>query len=72
MKFTLYEWLDNMVSVSSNAAASIVWREALYMRLMGNDYECAGIEIKSKMEELGQDSISILANAVVNAPLRKH
>lgn len=70
--FTLYEWLDHMLSVSSNAAASIIWREALYMRLMGPDYECANnVEIHNKMKELGRDSISNLANQIVNDPLRK-
>lgn len=71
--FSLYEWLDHMVSVSSNAAASIVWREALYMRLMGKDYECAGsTDISNRMKEFGRDSVSTIANMVVNDPLRKH
>ncbi len=70
--FSLYEWLDHMLSVSSNAAASIVWREALYMRIMGADYECAGSsDVKKRMEELGRDSVSIIANNIVNLPLRK-
>ncbi len=34
--FTLYEWVDHMLSVSNNGAASIVWREALLMAAFGN------------------------------------
>ena len=70
--FSLYEWLDHMVSVSSNAAASIVWREALYMRIMGDAYDCAGsADIQARMTEIGKDSLSKIANDIVNLPLRK-
>jgi hypothetical protein len=30
--FSLYEWVDHMMSPSSNAAASTVWKEAILMR----------------------------------------
>ncbi|MEM6965160.1 MAG: serine hydrolase [Bacteroidota bacterium] len=36
--FTLYEWVDHMLSVSNNGAASIVWREAILMNAFGQDY----------------------------------
>lgn len=36
--FSLYEWLDHMLSVSNNGAASIVWREAMLMRHCGAEY----------------------------------
>ncbi|NJO87409.1 MAG: hypothetical protein HC821_05435 [Lewinella sp.] len=36
-EFTLYEWLDHMLSVSNNGAASIVWREAVLMRVFGQN-----------------------------------
>ena len=32
--FSLYEWVDHMISVSSNAAASIVWKELVLMILV--------------------------------------
>ncbi len=35
---SLYEWADHMLSVSNNAAASIVWKEALLMRAFGSNY----------------------------------
>ncbi len=37
-EFNLYEWVDHMLSVSNNGAASIVWREALLMRVFGKEY----------------------------------
>ncbi|MEM6531383.1 MAG: hypothetical protein AAF654_02100 [Myxococcota bacterium] len=36
--FTLWEWIDHALSPSSNASASMVWREATLMRLMGEEY----------------------------------
>ncbi len=36
--FSLWEWVDHMVSPSSNAAASMVWKEALLMRAFGPAY----------------------------------
>jgi len=36
--FSLWEWLDHALSPSSNAAGTMVWREAALMRLMGRAY----------------------------------
>lgn len=36
--FSLWEWLDHALSPSSNASATMVWREATLMRLMGDAY----------------------------------
>lgn len=36
--FSLWEWMDHMLSPSSNAAASMTWREATLMRLLGEQY----------------------------------
>lgn len=36
--FTLWEWVDHMVSPSSNAAGSMVWKHALLMDAFGHDY----------------------------------
>jgi hypothetical protein len=37
-RFTLWEWLDHALSASSNAAGTLVWREAILMALMGDAY----------------------------------
>lgn len=36
--FTLWEWLDHMLSPSSNAAASMTWREVTLMNLLKDAY----------------------------------
>lgn len=37
-KFNLYEWMDHMLSQSSNAAASQVWKESVLLREYGANY----------------------------------
>ncbi|MFH1723690.1 MAG: hypothetical protein ABII00_03600 [Elusimicrobiota bacterium] len=36
--FSLWEWLDHALSPSSNAAGTMVWREAALLRLLGREY----------------------------------
>jgi len=36
--FSLWEWLDHALSPSSNAAGTMMWREATLMGLLGADY----------------------------------
>ncbi len=37
-EFSLWEWVDHMVSPSSNAAGSVVWKEALLLSVFGKEY----------------------------------
>lgn len=70
--FSLYEWLDHMVSVSNNGAASIMYREAMLMAAFGSDYFFLTAEKAEKyFEETRRDSLTNLAHRVVNEPLRK-
>lgn len=70
--FSLYEWLDHMFSISSNAAASILWREAILMYKFGEDYECiTELESDAFFSNTPKDSLSRLAASIVNEPLRK-
>lgn len=70
--FSLYEWLDHMISKSSNAAASIMWREVLLMHAFGEDYECiTELESEEYFEKTPKDSLSRMAVRIVNDPLRK-
>ncbi|MEM9836358.1 MAG: serine hydrolase [Bacteroidota bacterium] len=69
--FSLYEWLDHALSVSNNGAASVIWREAILMRVFGQQY-------LSLTEEQANDYFKTaswlerrdIANSVVNEPLR--
>jgi hypothetical protein len=69
--FSLYEWADHMTSVSNNGAASIVWREAMLMRIFGKDYpDLTQEKADLYFKETPRDSLARVANRVVNEPLR--
>lgn len=69
--FTLFEWLDHMLSVSNNGAASIVWREALLMAAFGEKYpELTNEEIDQYFKNTPKKELTDLATDVVNLPLR--
>jgi len=68
--FSLYEWADHMVSVSSNAAASIVWREVVLMRAFGNKYPVTEEQAKEYFSKTPKSELSAIAISVVNDPLR--
>lgn len=71
-EFSLYEWADHMVSVSNNGAASVVWREALLMAAFKEKYEyLTEEEAETWFKDTPRDSLTNLANDVVNLPLRK-
>ncbi len=69
--FSLYEWLDHMVSVSNNGAASVMYREAMLMAAFGQDYfTLTEDKAETYFKETPRDSLTNLANTVVNQPLR--
>ncbi|RAJ16360.1 serine hydrolase [Olleya aquimaris] len=70
--FSLYEWLDHMVSVSNNGAASVMYREAMLMAAFGPDYVNLTEErAEQYFKETPRDSLTNLAHSVVNDPLRE-
>lgn len=70
--FSLYEWLDHMISKSSNAAASILWRETILMHAFGEDYEClTGAEAETFFKDFPRDTLSKYAVDIINTPLRE-
>jgi hypothetical protein len=69
--FSLYEWLDHMLSVSNNGAASVCWREAVLMRVFGKDYPTLTEEQADEyFRTTPKSQLSEIANSVVNDPLR--
>lgn len=69
--FLLYEWLDYMLSVSNNGAATVCWREAILMRVFGKKYpNLTNKEAEDFFKSTPKDSLSDLAISVVNDPLR--
>jgi hypothetical protein len=70
-EFSLYEWADHMLSVSNNGAASVVWREAMLMRVFGEKYpELTQEEADAYFEETNRRELSDISHSVVNEPLR--
>ncbi len=70
-EFSLFEWVDHMVSVSNNGAASTVWREALLMAGLGDKYPTATDEEREAfLKETPKKELATLAHDVVNQPLR--
>lgn len=68
---SLYEWADHMVSASNNAAASIVWKEAILMRAYGVNYPPSPEQEEMFFRDTPKSQLRELAMAVVNEPLRK-
>lgn len=69
--FSLYEWIDHMVSVSNNGAASVVWREAILMRTFNERYlTIQQTEIDSFFKKSNRKELADLAVHVVHEPLR--
>lgn len=68
--FSLYEWIDHMISVSSNAAGSIVWREAILMHVFGSKYPLTEQQTNDYFKNIPKAELSQIAVDIVNEPLR--
>jgi len=69
--FSFYEWVDHMLSASSNAAASTVWKECILMRAFGRNYPPTQQEEQAYFDETSHVELRRIALSVVNDPLRK-
>ncbi len=70
--FSLYEWADHMLSVSNNGAASVVWREAILMRVFDEKYlELTEQEAETYFTTTPKSELADIATSVVNMPLRE-
>ncbi len=67
---SLYEWVDHMISVSNNAAASIVWKEAILMHAMGAQYPPSAEQEAAFFKNTSKTELKEIAMHVVNDPLR--
>jgi hypothetical protein len=67
-KFNLWEWLDHMLSVSSNAAGSMVWKEAMMIRHFGARYPVRDEEA-AFLKETPRVELGALARETVEEPL---
>ena len=70
-EFSLYEWIDHMLSVSNNGAASVVWREAILMRVFGPKYpDLTREEAEAYFKETPRGELRDLSRSVISEPLR--
>lgn len=68
--FSLYEWADHMLSASSNAAASVVWKELILMRAFGKQYPPSEKDEADYFVKTAKDELGKIGYSVVNDPLR--
>jgi len=70
--FTLWEWVDHMVSPSSNAAGSVVWRELMLLDEFGERYPVPQAEAdaffrNTPRAELTERSVRVVEEGLVAA-----
>ena len=68
--FSLYEWVDHMLSASANSAASTVWKELILMRAFGAGYPPSREQEETFFENTPPQALQKLALSTVNDPLR--
>ncbi len=68
--FSLSEWLDHMVSPSANAAANVVWREAMLLRHFGTAYPPPAADANTFFRDTPRAQLGELAQRVLNEPLQ--
>ena len=68
-RFSLWEWLDHMLSQSSNAAGSMVWKQAMLIRQFGSRYPNPKAEQDAFIADTPKAGLSKLALAALEEPL---
>lgn len=69
---TLYEWLDWMLSPSSNSAAGMVMREVMLLRHFGKAYPASEAEIQRFFDETSKGELSKLYAADFHEPVTRN
>jgi Beta-lactamase enzyme family len=69
---TLYEWLDWMLSPSSNSAAGMVMREAMLLRHFGRAYPASEAEIQRFFNETPKAELAKLYAATFHEPVTRN
>ena len=68
--FSLYEWIDHMLSASANSAASTVWKETILIRAFGPAYPPSREQEAEFFAKTSPQALQKLAVSTVNDPLR--
>ncbi len=68
--FSAWEWMDHMFSQSSNAAGSVVWKEAMLLRRFGKKYPLPKAESDAFFRDTPKTELQTLALETLEEPLR--
>lgn len=68
-RFTLFEWLDHMLSPSSNAAGATVWKEAMLLRHFGNSFPPTAEQERAYLHETEKSQLTADSLAVIEDQL---
>ena len=69
---SLYEWLDWMLSPSSNSAAGMVMRETMLLRKFGKAYPVSEAQIQSFFNDTPKAELSALYAATFHEPVTRN
>ena len=69
-RFSLWEWLDHMLSVSSNAAGSFTRKQAILLRHFGSRFPVAAEEEKAFFDTTPKQDLTRAALETLEEPLR--
>ena len=67
--FSLWEWLDHMVSPSSNAAASTVWKQVMLLGKFGREYPVGPADESAYFNAASKKTLQQEAVRLINEPL---
>ncbi len=70
-RFRLSEWIDHMISPSANAAASVVWREAMLIRHFGAEYPVGTERADAFFRDTPKPQLTDLSLRVISEPLQR-
>jgi len=68
-RFSLWEWTDHMLSQSSNAAGSMMWKQAMLIRRFGKAYPQPKAEQDAFLKNTPRPELTKLALAALEEPL---
>jgi hypothetical protein len=70
-RLRLSEWIDHMISPSANAAASVVWREAILIRHFGSEYPIGAERAEAFFRDTPKPQVTALGLSVISDPLNR-
>ncbi len=70
-RLRLSEWIDHMISPSANAAASLVWREAILIRHFGAEYPVGTERAEAFFRDTPKQQLTNIGLSVIRDPLER-